>query len=381
MTTFRRTTEVPPPPGHGVNGYAPFNVGTPLSDTKTAFRAVNAGTLLEIMGYTTAGLSDMGVSEDETAMIVYKWHTWLRRMNAYMRDNEAQYLEIMRQNDPDTTLPKTEYFLGGFSSLTAQSNNAETAPLGPLLPGDKGTFINALSKGAEKTTGAGKRVAKALTQFLQDMDKLATHLAPSSRVPGTTPKSGGTQPTNVYVQHVKSAVQPWQDSFQGSVIKFPMNPAPNNTGGLPVATAAITPLAAASAAGTTGVAATAAPVSTASTIAAPVTIPVTTAASVPVSASSAAGLFTNTPTYTTIVPSDAKSSAAPLVTQVVAYAKQLLERIKQLPMWAHVLLLMILFAVVLKGRRTARSYGGTAQSFANTGPISKFTIPPVDPFV
>ncbi len=373
MTTFRRTTEVPPPPGHGVHGYAPFNVGTPLSDTKTSFRPVNAGTLLEIMGYTTAGLSDIGVSDDEVAIRIFIWHTWLRRMNSWMRDNEAQYLAIMRLADSETAIPKNEYFLGGVSSLTAQSNTAETAALGPLLPGDKGTFINALGKGAAKTDGAGKAVAKTLTRFLQDVDKVATHLAPSNR--STSATAAGEN--NIYVQQVKSAVQPWQDAFQGSVIKFPMNPVPNNSGALPAASVAVTPMTSIAAAPSLPIA-----------ISTPVTaVPVSAvpATAVQVSASSAAGLFTSSPVYTTVNPSAATSKDLVLsfIPQITGYAQQLLERVKRLPMWAHVLLFALLFAIVVKGHvRTSKSARSpTIPSYANTGSISKFTIPPVDPFV
>lgn len=343
MTTFRRTTEVVPS-GHGVQGYAEFNVGTPLSEGKTAFRPVSPATLLEIMGYVTAGLSDMGVSDDEAAVRIYTWHTWLRRMNAWMRTNETRYLEIMRLPEPTASLPKNEFFLGAFGTLTSQSNNAETAALGPLLPGDKGTFTNALAKGVAKTAGAGKRTEKALTQFVQDVDKLAAYLAPSSNVSVPAGRSDMAYQVNgnVVVQPQNANIVP------GSVIAFPTNPIPNSViSSLPPSTATFTT----------------------QTIATPGSIdPVTR-------------LFV---TPSAVAPAvQAQSPLTVLLANAVDYARILVDRIKALPMWAHVLLLMIVFAIAAKGSLSSslRSTRVMVAMVPNTGAISKFSIPPVDPFI
>lgn len=315
MTTLRRHID-PIPSGHGVQGFAPFNVGGMLSETKTTFRPVNAGTLLEIMGYITAGLPDLGVSEGEVATLIYKWHTWLRRMNDWMRSNESRYVSILQMEDSAQALSKEDHYLGGFGSLSAQAANAESAPLGPLLPGDKGTLLNALVRGVGKTPGAGKRTERALTQFIKDVDRLAAHLAPGSRL--VLPAS----PPTVQVKQVPLPTT--LPAVPVGLVQFPSNPVPFPTATLPTATTS--------------------------------------------------SMFVTAPKMET----HSKSIEVKTIANTI---KDLIERFKRLPRWVHVLVLMTVLLYVVKRPRVMHSRFRFEGPAPNLGPISRFSIPPVDPFI
>ena len=298
-------------------------MGTPLEATKTAFRPVNSATLLEIVGYVTAGLSDLGVPENEAAITIYKWHTWLRRMNSWMARNESRYLAIVKLSDSQRDVPKSEHFLGTFVSPASQVNNAETAPLGPLLPGDKGTLLNALIRGISKVPEAGKRTETALIRFIEDVDKLAMHLAPSGKLRVDT--TGNSQPASEQVTSVPSLLET-------PVILSVPNPSPFS---------------------------------------------VPAQAQVPVQVQ-----YLSRPAPATQRMEEGNRQVhVPPVSSVLKYAKGVIEKIKALPKWAQILL--IIFALIgLLRNRSDRNVGQTGgRESLNYGPISNFKLPPVDPWV
>ena len=341
MTTLRRSIPIVPTPytQRGLQGYNPINgtMGTPLSATKTTFRPVNPGTLLELMGYVTAGLPDLGVPEGDVAIYIYKWHTWLRRMNAWMRENEAFYPKLLDLPQGDgSELSKKDYFLGSMSSLIEQASKADSAKLGPLLPGDRNTLINALARGVHKTPGAGKQTERSLTQFIVDVDRIATHLVTGSAVSGNSTKSTtdllATTPLPAYTVLPTTSVV------------MPSNPTVNTGLTLPPGTA-------------TGIA-------TASTTGNGI------ASATPVSA-----LFTSPG-----VVGPSVSQASPI--QISSLLNTVITKVKALPNWAHALLLLaILFSLLKKGPNTGTRRIPSIDMPSNTGPISQFTLPPVDPLL
>ncbi len=155
-----------------------------LSQTKLTFSPVTSEVISEIIGYATLGLSDVANSETRIPSQLYKWHTWLIRMNNWMTANKSLYPHVMEV--PKVSIPADLYFMSDITTKSSVSDvvaNAATAPLGPLLPADHNTLLNALSKGLQKCTQDGMAAMGNTTDlrskkrnfvaFVRDVNKIA----------------------------------------------------------------------------------------------------------------------------------------------------------------------------------------------------------------
>lgn len=145
---------------------------------KVTFSPVSEAVLTEIMGYVSLGLNEIGINSEAIPTMIFKWHTWLKRMNAWMKKNETEYPKFMSL--PPVTITANLYFMANISpnDYVQQSAKVAIAPLGPLLPTEKNTLINALKKGIStcgKTYGNASEKENSLTSFVNDLDKLATY--------------------------------------------------------------------------------------------------------------------------------------------------------------------------------------------------------------
>lgn len=145
MTTIVRIN--PQPPAATVDNTMKEKSAS-LNNVKVTFAPVSSNVLTEIMGLVSIGLSKLGADSEATPILIYKWSTWLNRMNSWMKKNQAMYTK--ENVVPHVTLTGSLHFLGNYppNDYATQMKNAGTTPLGPLLPGDINTLLNALRKSA-----------------------------------------------------------------------------------------------------------------------------------------------------------------------------------------------------------------------------------------
>ena len=164
---------------HNQNPYgASFITSKEQTTTTAAFQPIDGHVLAEIFGYVSLGLSDNAtVPAFEIPWLVYKWHTFASRMNQFLADRKNQVVQYLAQPPPQ--IPADLYFLSNTSPSQRlnQLVNASTAPLGPLLPSDSNTLLNALQKGLQKCAlnndpGTSPRMQQ-LIAYMQQLCKLA----------------------------------------------------------------------------------------------------------------------------------------------------------------------------------------------------------------
>lgn len=154
-------------------------VGSPVTP-KTTFSPVSPAVLNEIMGYISLGLGEISIDPKQIPILLYKWHTWLNRMNKWMKDNEKVYPKYLTL--PQVSVPANLYFMSTIplegDSSSKQLTEASIAPLGPLLPTEINTMLKALQKGI-RTCGDNfdreSRTKKSLSSFLLDINKIAVY--------------------------------------------------------------------------------------------------------------------------------------------------------------------------------------------------------------
>ena len=157
-------------------------------DQQMTFAPVSDAVITEIMGYVSLGLSEIGMDPETVPMKLYNWHTWLSRMNKWMKNNEKVYAKYLTL--PPVKVSADLYFMSETINPTrAGGRAANTAPLGPLFPTEKNTMIKALQKGLETCsandnyqTAAQKRTN--FTSFLNDVNKLAVYAIQPHRSDG-----------------------------------------------------------------------------------------------------------------------------------------------------------------------------------------------------
>lgn len=153
--------------------------GTPTNYPKVTFQPVEESVINEIMGFVTLGLNDLNISEQFTPGLIYKWHIWLSRMNKWMKDNRQLYPKLLTL--PDLTVPANLHFLSTIpatDSMQKQVELASTASLGPLLPADKGSLLNALSKGIDQIGSNHEQFIykqNMYGKFIKDVNKIAMY--------------------------------------------------------------------------------------------------------------------------------------------------------------------------------------------------------------
>jgi len=148
------------------------------STPKMTFSPVSSAVLNEIMGYISLGLTDLSIDAKNVPILMYKWHTWLNRMNTWMKENEKIYPKFLTL--PQVSVPANLYFMSGIpmSNVSKQTAEAKIAPLGPLLPTEINTMLKALQKGVDtcgKTFEGTSHKTKNLSSFLLDMNRIAVY--------------------------------------------------------------------------------------------------------------------------------------------------------------------------------------------------------------
>jgi hypothetical protein len=165
MTTLVRVQpQIVPTSGTIGNVFAP-------AVEKTTFQPVNDTVIQEIIGLAALGIGELGGTEGKDIPAhLYKWHTWLHRMNTWMKRNKAAYPKQLGMRD--VHIPAHLYFLGTVSldDVDRQVALSRKTPLGPLLPADKNTFLNAIKKGSSHCQNSN---AKDFISFVNDVDKIS----------------------------------------------------------------------------------------------------------------------------------------------------------------------------------------------------------------
>ena len=142
---------------------------------KVTFQPVSDDIITQIMGYVSLGLPALNVDRSKTASSIYRWHTWISRMNEWMKQNVNVYPKFMEL--PPVQVPASLHFLETIKGDSLKTANAATAPLGPLFPIEKNTLIHALRKGVENSSPNyehGANDVKTFSRLIHDMDRLAT---------------------------------------------------------------------------------------------------------------------------------------------------------------------------------------------------------------
>lgn len=174
------------------------------------FQPVPDSVINEIIGYVTLGLNKIGTRQSNTPDTIYKWHIWLKRMNEWMKENKDVYPKLML--NPTFKLPASLYFLAEISLMEIQekTNNASTAPLGPLLPSDINTFINALKKGLSGSADESNSLlnsndttqqSTSYVKFVENVNKIAYYaIGPQTLAVEKAASSGmsGSGATSIY---------------------------------------------------------------------------------------------------------------------------------------------------------------------------------------
>jgi hypothetical protein len=190
--------------------------------TNVTFEPVNETIITRIMGYVSLGLPTIGVNQELTSGMIYRWHTWLSRMNNWMKRNRSVYPRLMQL--PDVKIPASLYFLESIPSQNLKTANATNASLGPLSPIEMNTFLHALKKGTENCNAQhseNEYNQETFTKFILDVDKLATFaIEPHYRFPQNTlviPKSDARID---YVDYVLST----DADTTTSILSYPLPP-------------------------------------------------------------------------------------------------------------------------------------------------------------
>jgi len=136
---------------------------------QTTFAPVSDKTISDIMSYVSLGLGDLQINEEAIPGMLYKWHTWLKRMNDWMKDNIDVYPKYLTL--PAVRISADLYFLAD-PNYKEQLQQAKTAVLGPLLPSDLNTMQHALQKGLST---CAKATDIDLVKFLTDVNKIAVY--------------------------------------------------------------------------------------------------------------------------------------------------------------------------------------------------------------
>lgn len=217
MTTLIRVTEQPPSaaPFDKVNNIEFSEPGkesteAPFGYKRVTFQPVASPILSEIIGYTGLGLADMGLSGPGVAAMLFKWHTWLTRMNDWMLANQKLYPKLIDM--PDVKIPSNLYFLGtvGPDDWKKQIESAITTSLGPLLPADKNTLVNAFARGVRRShspnggdTSESMNLVNTYGKFIRDVNKLASYaVSPQKNPLATITKQLEMIPLPPVVKHV-----------------------------------------------------------------------------------------------------------------------------------------------------------------------------------
>lgn len=182
MTTLLRINVEAPLPSVDDNAkfetdYAKAN-RVASSSSRITFMPVSTKILYEIIGYITLGLSEMSLTQESIPFLLFKWSTWLTRMNKWMTDNAKIYPKYMEL--PDAKVSANLYFLGNVKPTDTATIlfNASTASLGPLFPQDINTILHALNKGIEKNSlnyQTNQELQQTFTQFINDVQKLSLY--------------------------------------------------------------------------------------------------------------------------------------------------------------------------------------------------------------
>jgi hypothetical protein len=178
MTTLIRVQPPAAPPSYiGPDTTSSYGA-IPSIARNVTFEPLSASIITEMIGFATLGLSELGVTDAFVAANIYKWHTWLLRMNEWLKENRKVYPQFMKL--PAVQVPANLYFLGTVrpDDHDAQLAKAATAPLGPLLPADKNTLINAMTKGIKSSGKDEETISNTVrdfTQFVRDLNRIATY--------------------------------------------------------------------------------------------------------------------------------------------------------------------------------------------------------------
>ena len=159
------------------------------STPKVTFAPVNDALITQIMGYVSLGLTELGLDASNAPNLIYKWHSWLSRMNDWMKKNKEIYPRYL--DAAPVKLSADLYFM---SNIPAESekiiSTARIAPLGPLLPMDKNTMVRALQKGLLTCVNSSEVQAKTsedLLSFVEHVNKIAVYaIQPQNHSVGTS---------------------------------------------------------------------------------------------------------------------------------------------------------------------------------------------------
>jgi hypothetical protein len=154
-----------------------MSVSTPTGSTvvpsRVTFAPVSDAVISEIMSYVSLGLPEMGVAPDAIPSLIFKWHTWLSRMNKWMKEND--YIQILER--PPVKVSANLYFLSNIppNDYSSQAANAMTASLGPLLPVEQNTFGRSLQRGIAMRNTTNSKGSNDYVAFLTVVNRLAIH--------------------------------------------------------------------------------------------------------------------------------------------------------------------------------------------------------------
>jgi hypothetical protein len=149
-----------------------FTANSAPASSRTTFEPVTDAIISQIMGYVSLGIGELGIDRATVPAYVYRWHTWLKRMNDWMRKNRKIYPRMLQM--PSIVVPANLYFLESFASQEEKTANVEIAPLGPLPPIEFNTFAHALRKGVDRCSEGGVDDKLQFLRLLRDVNKLAT---------------------------------------------------------------------------------------------------------------------------------------------------------------------------------------------------------------
>ncbi|RKO92753.1 hypothetical protein BDK51DRAFT_41472 [Blyttiomyces helicus] len=156
--------------------------GIPVGWQMTTFAPVSDDIITEIMGFVSLGLAQMGSDsasqKKQVSGKLFVWHTWITRMNEWLKAHEKVYPKIIQL--PYVTVAPELHFLSHISGKDASSRvtNAEIAPIGPLFPDELGTLLAAMRKGIDfsgKNHDDILNTTKSFTKFIKDLDKVSSY--------------------------------------------------------------------------------------------------------------------------------------------------------------------------------------------------------------